>query len=301
MRKISFLFSLLVSVSLLSVTANDAQAQRRIVGETAPTEEPAPDTKPDAPAKESSDKENQQKKADEDKEKAKREAEEQAAKEAAAKAQAEAEEKAEEEAAAKRAAEEDAKRKAEEEARKKAEEEAQRKAEEAKRIEEERLEGLRDGRLQAAKTRRQYMRAMGNLRATIALEPGAPQKENLMEIRIQVGEELKVADPRFGKFKPRKDFQLIASVREPAKRKPLVYRYRMHPLSAPGSYGFHHTLRLEGEHTIEISGKAANGDEINVEIPVHAGIWPPPDFDEEDTNTRRLQANSGQRRTLGAN
>lgn len=305
MRKTSFLFSLLISVSLLSVASNDVHAQRRILGDSAPTEEPMPEGEADAPAKdtnkEASGKKDEKKKEGEGQEQAKREAEEKAKKEAAEKAKAEAEAKAEEEAEAKRAAEEDAKRKAEEEARKKAEEEAQKKAEEAKRKEEERLEGLRDGRLQAAKTRRQYMRSSGNLQATIALEPGAPQKDKLMEVRVQVGEQLKVADPRFGNFKPRKDFQLVATVREPSKRKPVLYRYRVHPMSTPGQYGFHHTLRLDGEHIIQISGKAANGDEISLDFPVHAGVWPPPDFDEEDSNTRRLQASSGQRRTLGAN
>lgn len=305
MRKPTFLFSLLISASLLALSANTAQAQRRILGESAPAEEAPAENESKAPPKDSDDKasaeEKRKQKAAEDEEKARREAEETAKKEAAAKAQAEAEEKAEQEAAAKRAAEEDAKRKAEEEARKKAEEEAQKKAEEAKRKEAERLEGLRNGRLQAAKTRRQYMRTNGNLRATIAVEPGAPKKEKLMEVRVQLGEKLKVADPRYGTFKPRKDFKLTVTVREPAKRKPVVYRYRMHPLPTPGSYGFHHTLRMDGEHTIQISGKSANGDEISLEIPLHAGVWPPPDFDEEDTNTRRLQADSGRRRTLGAN
>lgn len=306
MKKISFLFACLLSTLLLSVDANPAHAQRRILGDAQPEEEKQPEGEQDAPpasppAGKSKNSDEKNKQAQEKQEKAKREAEAKAQQEAAEQEKAEAAAKAEQEAAEKRAAEAEAERKAAEEAKRKAEEEALKKAEEAQQKEQERLDGLRDGRLQAAKTRRQYMRESGKLRATIALEPGAPKTSKMMEVRMQLGEQLKVADPRFGSLKPRPDFNLVATVREPAKRKPVVYRYRMHPLPTPGSYGFHHTLRLDGEHTIQIEGTSADGEKISLEVPVHAGVWPPPDFDDEDANTRRLQERSGQRRTLGAN
>lgn len=279
----------LVVATAALLLAPTSWAQRRILGSDAPPEPAAPATEPqkEAPAED--------RKA---KEKAKRKAAEQK------RAQEAAEAKKEAEAEAKKEAEEqariEAERKAAEEKKRLAEEAQRRREEEARLKEEQRLEGLREGRLKVAKNRRRLTREDGKLRASIALEPGGPEPNRVLEVRIDLAERLKVADPRFGELKPLKGMRLIATVKEPTTGKPVVYRYRVHALAAPGVYGFHHTPRLGGEHLVELVGETPKGAAFQVQFPVHVGAWPPPDFDEEEKNNARFEVTSGGRRAVGS-
>ena len=295
MRTASFLLAALVLASLLP--SSPAHAQRRIIGgEAPPPEEKAEGAekkddkkKDDKPAESAADKkrkaeEAKKKREEEERLRAEKEAAEEARKEAAEEARLEAE------------------RKAEEDKKRRAEEEAQRKIEEARAKEEARLQALRDGRLKTAKVRRRLTREDGKLRGSIALEPGGPTTGKVAEVRIDVAERLKVADPRFGELKPLAGLRLIATVREPATGPggATEHRYVIHPLRTPGSYGFHHTPRMDGEHTLRIDGKTAKGAAFSFEVPLHVGVWPPPDFDDEEKNNARFEVTTGGRRAIGA-
>lgn len=122
-------------------------------------------------------------------------------------------------------------------------------------------------------------------------------------MRVDVAERLKIADPRFGELKPLQGLRLIATVREPSTGggSPVEHRYVVHGLRAPGAYGFHHTPRMDGEHTVRIDGQTAKGEPFSFEFPLHVGAWPPPDFDEEEKNNARFEASGGgRRRAVGA-
>lgn len=289
-----------LSVGLvLSLVAPAASAQRRIIGEEPPAapEEKA-EEKPDdkAPGKDGA----ASKKGDAKKDAA---AEEKQKKAEAAREKAEAE--AEEKRRAKEAAEEAA-QKAADEAERKKRAAAEQKKRDAEEREKARLEANKAGRLKAAKKTRLLTRESGPVVVGLALEPGKVDADKLMELRLEVNERLEAEDPRYGRRKPLKNLQLTAVVEEPAKGKGpgKTYRYKVQPLKAPGSYGVHHTPRLEGEHTVRIEGVSKDGErDVSFSFPVHVGAWPPPDFDEEEAKNAKETAGraSGSRRILGSN
>lgn len=268
-----------------------ADAQRRILG--APTAETTED---DADADERDAQKEADAKARRNAQQEKRRQQEEAeAKEREAKEAAEA--KREAEAAAKEEAEEQAaaeKKRLAEEARARKEAEAQQK-------EEQRQQELRDGRLKAAKARRRYTREAGTLRGTLAVEPGAMTAGNVVEVRIDIAERLKAADPRFGNTKPLTGLKLVATWTQPSKRaKAQLSRYVVHALRTPGSYGFHHTPSEDGDHALSITGETASGERFSFEVPLQVGVWPPADFDAEEAQNARFESTVGGRRALGA-
>lgn len=277
--------SLGLALSLLSPAA---AAQRRIIGaEPSSEEEPAKDDEA----------------AQQDDEAKKKAAEEKRKKDEEKRKKAEAE--AEEKRRAKEAAEEAAEKAAEEAERKKRAAEEQKKREAAER-EKARLEANREGRLKAARKTRLYTREDGKVVVGVSLEPGKADADKVMEVRFEVNERLDVPHPRFGNRMPLKDLDLVATVEEPAKGKGggERYRYRVQPLRAPGSYGMHHTPRLEGEHVVHIEGKSKDGKRsVSFSFPVHVGVWPPPDFDDEEAKNATESAGraTGGRRIVGSN
>jgi hypothetical protein len=219
------------------------------------------------------------KKAAAEKAAAEKEAKEQAAREAA---EAEEERKAREKELAEEAAERAAK-----EAKEKAEEAKRQAEEEKRRKEEERKEANRAARLRSAKKLRTLTReADGNL-VVATLTPGGPNSEKVVEMRFDVGERLKVAHARYGNMKPLKGLRLVATVTGPDG----ATSYRVHPLKAAGAYGFHTTPKAAGEYSVQLTGK-----NIDVTFPVHVGVWPPPDFeDEEKLNAKAAAQGTGRR------
>lgn len=273
----------------LALLSPAAAGQRRIIG----VEEPAPAEKAEETDEASPDGDEQKNAADAEKKKK--------AEEARKKAEAEAEEKRR----AKEAADEAA-QKAAEEAERKKREAAEKKKRETLEREKARLEANRAGRLKAAKKSRLYTREDGSVVVGVSLEPGKADPDKVMEVRFEVNERLEVAHPRYGNRMPLKDLVLTATIEEPAKGKGggKSYRYVVQPLRAPGSYGLHHTPRLEGEHTIRIEGKSKDGKKrVSFSFPVHVGVWPPPDFDDEEAKNASETAGraTGGRRVVGSN
>lgn len=189
----------------------------------------------------------------------------------------------------KRAAEEAKRREAEAAAEKAADEAAAKKAaEDAKKLEEKkaadekRRKETRDQRLAAAKKLRQLVRTSGTTGLGMAVEPGMPVAGQVTELRVAVTKKLDVPDPRFGDLMPMDGLKLVATVEDASGKKDAwKRRYLLHPLEAPGKYGFHVTLPKDGAYRVRIDGDVA-GDRVDVQYPVHAGVWPPPDFDEEE-------------------
>jgi hypothetical protein len=61
----------------------------------------------------------------------------------------------------------------------------------------------------------------------------------------------------------------------------MTTRYAVHSLGAPGRYGFHFTPGNDGVVQVQLSGEVGER-RLNVTIPLHVGVWPPPDFEDED-------------------
>jgi murein DD-endopeptidase MepM/ murein hydrolase activator NlpD len=184
-------------------------------------------------------------------------------------------------AAAERAAEAaaDAEKRKKEEEQKKLLEEKQA-AEEKKRLEN------RDQRLAAARKVRNLSRSSGDVAISVAIEPGEVKAERLVEIRFDLGQKLTVPDPRYGLRMPLRGLtDLVASVSQPTGKKDVAAaRYLVHPLEAPGRYGFHTTPLKDGLYQVLISGKAKDGKAFEASFPLHVGVWPPPDFEDEERN-----------------
>jgi hypothetical protein len=275
----------------LTLVAPDASAQRRIIG---------------ADSADSADEEGEDEDEDEKKKKKPKTEKEKKAEEAKKKKAEEAKKKKAEEAERKRKAKEaaaEAARKAAEEAERKKEEAEQRKKEEAERKAKKKAEESRRTRLKAAKKTRSYSRKDGSRNASIALVPGKPTKGKVQELRLELAERLEVADPKYGNNKPLIKWNVVATVTEPAtKGTPKTYTYRVQPLRAPGTYGMHHTPQIDGEYTI--SFEATKGDDsASFEMSLHVGVWPPPDFEDEEDNNAAAQAGraAGSRRIVGSN
>lgn len=201
--------------------------------------------------------------------------------------------------AAERKAAEEAARQAAIEAKKKKQEEEERKKEEAVNKEKARLEGNRAGRLQAAKKERRITRVVGNHVVTITLIPGAPQPGQVQEIRFDVAEKLKVASVQYGNLKPVAKAALVATVSPPdtgGDEEPV--RYTVHNLPTPGAFGIHFTPSREGEFPVKLEGKTGAGDDVTAEFAVHAGVWPPPDFDTEEGNNKATDSLGGSGRRV---
>ena len=78
-----------------------------------------------------------------------------------------------------------------------------------------------------------------------------------------------------------RDLKLVAAVIEPTGKKDMTTRFAVHSLGAPGRYGFHFTPTNDGVVQVQLSGEVGER-RLNVTIPLHVGVWPPPDFEDED-------------------
>lgn len=156
----------------------------------------------------------------------------------------------------------------------------------------------KDQRLAAAKKVRQLTRTSGPFGISIAIEPGLVQKDVLLEVRLDVAQKLDVPDPRYGNLLPIKGANLVATVTSAKGRQ----RYALHPLDTPGRYGFHTTPAKDGQVTVQISGTTKEGKSLDATFPIHVGVWPPPDFeDEEKNNLATTDASRGGRKVVGGN
>lgn len=189
----------------------------------------------------------------------------------------------------KRKAEDDAKAKADAAASasdaKKAEEKAKL-AEERKAADDKRRLDTREQRLTSAKKVRPLMRDEGALNVQVALEPGAVVKGDVVEVRFDIGKKLDVPDPKFGNREPLKNLKLKAIVSDASGKKDSAREYAVHSTGSPGNYGFHMTPTKDGVVSVQLTGTYPDGEggerSVNVTFPVHVGVWPPPDFDDED-------------------
>jgi hypothetical protein len=312
-RFLRLTFPTVCLASLLALGALDAaevRAQRRIIGADEPSETPPP-PKEDAPKKDTPEKD--KKKGDKDKkgdDKGKQaptkpvepapadpkagqkpaDVLEPTPSEEDKRKQAEAVR-----AAAAKAAEEAA---AAEVARKEAEQkkllEDKRTADEKRRVE------SRDQRLAAARKVRLFTRTAGDVGVSFALSPGEAKAGQVVEVRVDVAQKLAVADPRFGALEPLAKLDLVASVAE-ANKKDKGARYVAHPLDAPGRYGFHVTPPRDGLYEIVVAGRDKDGRPFEARIPWHVGVWPPPDFEDEEKNNATAVTEAGRagRRIVG--
>jgi hypothetical protein len=174
-----------------------------------------------------------------------------------------------------------AERAADEEAKKKSEADAALK-EKKRDASEKRLKDSRESRLASAKRTRPLQRDTGVVSASIAIEPGAVTKGVLTEIRIDLGKKLDVADARYGDREPMRGLELTAVVTEPTGKKDARRVYAVHPLGAPGQYGFHMTPTKDQALQVQIVGTTADGAPVDAAFTLHVGAWPPPDFDDEE-------------------
>ncbi len=184
------------------------------------------------------------------------------------------------------------KRKIEDEARKKAEAaasaaDAKRAAEKArladdkKAAADKKLQATRDQRLSSARTQRTYRRDEGEVTLFAEVAPGAVTRGKLVEVRLEIFKRLDVANPKFGTREPLKNLKLTASVVEPTGKKDATMTYALHSLGAPGLYGFHFTPTRDGVVSVQVNGDLGQRT-LNATVPLHVGVWPPPDFDSED-------------------
>ena len=165
---------------------------------------------------------------------------------------------------------------------KKKEEEQKKLLEQKKAAEDKRRADTREQRLASAKRVRPLARTSGDIAVAIAIEPGAVVKGAVVEVRLDVARLLDVSDPRLGNKAPLKGLELTAIVTETTGKKDKeIARYAVHSLGAPGAYGFHVTPPGDGALRVQIVGSAGTGS-VDVTFPLHVGVWPPPDFDNED-------------------
>ena len=260
------------------IMSQPADARRRIVGSDDADDEDKIDEEAEA------------------KERNKREEKKKKNKEAAKEKSAEKEKKRAERKAAKKAAKEAAKKAAADK-----KEAVEAKGRQVVEKEKARLEGNKEARLLAAKKQRKLSRRSGDLVFTITMIPGAPAPGDVLELRVDTFKELAVADVKFGKFKPQERVQMAAEVSPPETGQDEEARtFRVHRLSSPGSYGFHVTPGKEGQHGLSITGKSDDDTPFTVDVALHVGVWPPPDFDgEEQNNAKQKATGSSGRRIVG--
>jgi len=210
--------------------------------------------------------------------------------------QIEKEREAAEEAALKKA-EEDARRKREEEARKKSDQDSARKA---------KKEEVGKGNLEAARAERTYKRQSKDSLLTLKLRPGAVDANLLLEMVVDARVILAEPDPTYGDQAPMDDAVLFATFTntlapppkdpkaKPAALAPTV-TYAIHPLGDAGSYGFHASLPSSGAWTVKLHGTRKDGKPVSETIPLHAAVWPPPDFEQEEKKNAELGGGGGRR------
>jgi hypothetical protein len=71
-------------------------------------------------------------------------------------------------------------------------------------------------------------------------------------------------------------------VMEPTGKKDAKKIYALHNLGAPGQYGFHFTPTKDQTLQLQVVGTTKDGGSIDAAFNVHVGVWPPPDFDDEE-------------------
>lgn len=298
MKRIAPLLAFGALVALAPLVVDSANAQRRIIGagddeptDAGPPPPPAdagPGKKDDKKKKKGDDKKPEEKKPDEKKKDDKRDVlddtpSEKAAKSKDAEAKAAAEKKAEEAAEAERNKKEDEKKKLEEE----------KKAADAKK----KLEN-KDQRLAAARKIRQITRTSGAFAISVAIEPGQVVKDSVVEVRVDVAQKLDVPDPKYGSLLPIRNADVVAAVTGGKSK----LRYAVHPLETPGRYGFHTTPSKDGVIQVAITGTTKDNKSFDASFPLHVGVWPPPDFeDEEKNNLATTDAGRAGRKVLGGN
>lgn len=294
-------FCAVFALAIVPVVSSSANAQRRIIGagDDEPTDAGPPPAADAGPGKKDDKKKDEKKpeekkadpaatKKDEKKKDDKRDvledtATEKAAKSKDAEAKAAAEKKAEEAAEAEKKKKEEEKKKLEED----------KKAADAKK----KLEN-KDQRLAAARKIRQITRTSGAFAISIAIEPGQVVKDNVLTVRVDLSQKLEVPDPKFGSLMPIKDADIVATLTGGKSK----LRYAVHPLQTPGRYGFHTTPTKDGVLQVTIAGTTKNNKSFDATFPLHVGVWPPPDFeDEEKNNLATTDAGRAGRKVLGGN
>lgn len=156
----------------------------------------------------------------------------------------------------------------------------------------------KDQRLAAARKIRQITRTSGAFAISVAIEPGQVVKDGVLEVRIDVAQKLDVPDPKFGSLMPIRNADVVAVVTG-GKAK---MRYAVHALETPGRYGFHTTPIKDGVVQVTVSGTTKDNKSFDATFPLHVGVWPPPDFeDEEKNNIATTDASRGGRKVLGGN
>lgn len=208
-------------------------------------------------------------------------------------------------------------RKAEQEARKRREEEVTRK----KALEAERKATATKASLENAKVERVFKREAAGVLYSIKLLPGAVEPKKLTELVFDARVKLEDPDPTYGDYAPVEDLYLVATLTpvggppapatpeaKPADSKakgkgkaaapapapavgPSPVAYVVHSLGDAGMYGFHVTFPSAGKWEVRLSGSRKDGKALEGSFPLHVGIWPPPDFDQEEKNNQTLGGN----------
>jgi len=214
---------------------------------------------------------------------------EQAAKAAKLKKKREAKRKKAEEAERKRELAEEAADRAKAEAQARKEAAAEKKAADKKAKEQARLDKNREGRLKNARNSRYLTREEGDIRIVTTMNPGKIEANKVVEIRFYVAKKLEVPHPKYGNNLPQKKLKMVAIV-DDGKSKT---RYIVHPLKAAGAYGFHHTPIADGEIRVRLED-----DKFQNDVNLNVGVWPPPDFENEEANNAKLSASSSARKVI---
>ena len=288
MRKTSALSFLLIA-GLLVGLASTAGAQRRIIGSDDEDGTPPADAGPPPPpanVKKKDDKKKDDKKKGEEKKDDKAKPDAKSTKkddkrDVLEESAADLEKKKKDDEARK-AAEASAEAAAEA-AKKKKEEDDKRLREEKKAAEDKKKLENRDQRLASARKIRQFTRTTGDLSLSFAVSPGEVKAGEVIEVRVAVEQKLSTADPKYGNLMPMKGLDLVAIVSQPTGKGAPPLRYVLHPLDAPGRYGFHLTVPKNGQLQVAVEGDV-KGKSLALNIPLHVGTWPPPDFDDEEKN-----------------
>ncbi|MEW5855337.1 MAG: hypothetical protein AB2A00_41570, partial [Myxococcota bacterium] len=153
--------------------------------------------------------------------------------------------------------------------------------------------------VEAARAERTLKREKNAVLYTIKVRPGAVEPGKLTEVVMDVRDHLEEEDPTYGEYAPLEDAYIVVTLthasapppKDPkAKPAPLAapVAYQLHPLGDAGVYGFHATLPQAGKWDVKISGARKDGKALAGEFSLHAGVWPPPDFDQEEKNNIAL-------------
>ena len=221
-----------------------------------------------------------------------------------------AQSKAAEEAAAKKKKEQEEKEKQEEEARLKAEQAAKeaalkkeaeeaKKKQEAKMLERRKQREKRDGILAQVKTRRNYVREFSGHKALIMVTPGGSDKNNVIEVTFQVHKMGEDSSSLAQAKVLKKLGKATATVGQAKRRRGNAETYKLHRISRAGTYGFHYTPTMAGTFRVDINLNLKDGQELSFDVPLYVGVWPPPDFpQEEEAYQNATQGQSRNRRIM---